>query len=41
MERCGGKNVELRHKEYICTVPRRGMSKYVVFEIVEIEGAGS
>lgn len=41
LERCGGKNVELRYKEYIGTVPWRGMSNYVVYEIVEVEGAGS
>lgn len=37
LERCGGKTVELRYKEYFHSVPWRGMSAYVVYEIVNIE----
>lgn len=37
LERCGGKSVELRYKEYFHSVPWRGMSTYVVYEIVNIE----
>ena len=38
LESCGGKSVELRYKEYFHTVPWRGMSPYVVFEVVKVEG---
>lgn len=36
LERCSGKFVELRYKEYLNTVPWRGMSNYVVFEVVNV-----
>lgn len=36
LERASGKIVELRYKEYIAPLPWRGMSKYVVIEILEI-----
>lgn len=36
LERASGKFVELRYKEYIRPLPWRGMSKYVVIEILEI-----
>ena len=36
LERASGKFVELRYKEYIRPLPWRGMSKYVVIEILDI-----
>jgi len=42
LERNSGKVVELRYKEYLHPLPWRGMSNYVVFEILKAdEGAGS
>ncbi|MFZ2287707.1 MAG: hypothetical protein WAV93_12035 [Bacteroidales bacterium] len=37
LERASGKFVELRYKEYIKPLPWRGMSKYVVIEVLEIK----
>lgn len=37
LEGCSGKDVELRYEEYLGAVPWRGMSKYVVFEVLSIE----
>lgn len=37
LERASGKFVELRYKEYIAPLPWRGMSKYVVIEILDIK----
>jgi hypothetical protein len=37
LETASGKFVELRYKEYLNPVPWRGMSKYVVIQIVRIE----
>ncbi len=37
LERCSGKEVELRYKEYLHAIAWRGMSNYVVFEILSIE----
>jgi len=37
LERASGKFVELRYKEYIKPLPWRGMSRYVVIEILNIE----
>lgn len=37
LERASGKFVELRYKEYIRPLPWRGMSRYVVTEILEIK----
>jgi hypothetical protein len=37
LERCSGKTVELRYKEYLATLPWRGMSKYVVTEVLKSE----
>ncbi len=34
--RCGGKEVELHYKEYLGTLPWRGMSKYIVDEILAV-----
>ena len=34
---CGGRNVELRYKEYLSSVPWRGYSKYVVDKIVAVK----
>jgi len=42
LERSGGQFVELRYKEYLHPLPWRGMSNYVVSEILEVrqsEGA--
>jgi hypothetical protein len=36
LERASGKFVELRYKEYIKPLPWRGMSRYVVIEILSI-----
>ncbi|TVP43939.1 MAG: hypothetical protein EA341_17365 [Mongoliibacter sp.] len=37
LERASGKFVELRYKEYLGKLPWRGASKYVVFEVIEID----
>ncbi len=37
LERCAGKHVELHYKEYLGTVPWRGMSKYVVDSVLSVE----
>lgn len=37
LERASGKFVELRYKEYIRPLPWRGMSKYVVIEVLNIQ----
>ena len=37
LERASGKFVELRYKEYIRPLPWRGMSRYVVIEILAIK----
>jgi len=37
LERASGKFVELRSKEYIKPIPWRGMSRYVVIEILNIQ----
>ncbi|MDX9772859.1 MAG: hypothetical protein RBT02_05475 [Bacteroidales bacterium] len=37
LERASGKFVELRYKEYIKPLPWRGMSRYVVIEILNIQ----
>jgi hypothetical protein len=36
LERASGKFVELRYKEYIKPLPWRGMSRYIVIEILNI-----
>lgn len=36
LERSGGKLVELRYKEYLHPLPWRGMSTYVVIEILNV-----
>jgi hypothetical protein len=36
LERCSGKTVELRYKEYLHALPWRGMSNYVVFEVLKV-----
>jgi hypothetical protein len=36
LERCSGKTVELRYKEYLHALPWRGMSNYVVFEVIKV-----
>jgi hypothetical protein len=38
LERCGGKQVELRYKEYLHPIMWRGMSNYVVYEVLSVEG---
>ena len=35
--RCSGKNVELRWKRYMGTLPWRGASQYVVCEVLSVE----
>jgi len=37
LERNSGKVVELRYKEYLHTLPWRGMSNYVVVEVLKAE----
>jgi hypothetical protein len=37
LERASGKFVELRYKEYLSSLPWRGMSNYVVIEILNIK----
>lgn len=37
LERNSGKNVELRYKEYLHALPWRGMSPYVVIEVLKAE----
>jgi len=37
LENCSGKNLELRYNEYLHPIAWRGMSTYVVFEIIKIE----
>jgi hypothetical protein len=42
LERNSGKVVELRYKEYLHTLPWRGMSNYVVVEVLRAEeGTGT
>lgn len=35
--RCGGREVELHYKEYLGTLPWRGMQKYVVDSIIAVK----
>ncbi len=35
--RCSGKNVELGYKEYLGTLPWRGVSRHVVDKIISVE----
>lgn len=37
LDRCSGKVVELRYKEYLAPLPWRGVSKYVVIEVLRTE----
>jgi hypothetical protein len=37
LERASGKFVELRYKEYIAPLPWRGMSKYIVVEVLNVK----
>ncbi len=39
LEHCSGKSVELRYKEYLHTLPWRGMSNYVVYEVIKVSDA--
>lgn len=39
LERSSGKIVELRYKEYLHSIPWRGNSNYVVFEVLKTEPA--
>lgn len=36
LERCAGKTVELHYKEYLGTLPWRGMSRYVVDSVLSV-----
>lgn len=38
LERAIGKFVELRYKEYLAPLPWRGMSKYVVTDVLNVKG---
>jgi hypothetical protein len=40
LERAGGKFVELRYREYFNSLPWRGSSNFVVFEVIEISETG-
>jgi hypothetical protein len=40
LERASGKFVELRYKEYLGPLPWRGMSKYVVTEVLNAKDIG-
>ncbi|MCX6226752.1 MAG: hypothetical protein NTV01_18730 [Bacteroidia bacterium] len=40
LEHCSGKLIEVRYKEYLHSLPWRGMSHYVVFEILKISDTG-
>ena len=35
--RCSGKHVELRWKRYMATLPWRGASQFVVYEVLSVE----
>ena len=37
LERCSGKTVELRYKEYLNPLPWRGMSTFVVIEVLKVD----
>lgn len=36
LERCNGKHVEVRYKEYLQALPWRGMHRHVVVEVLKI-----
>ncbi len=40
LERDSGKLVELRYKEYLSPLPWRGMSKYIVTEVLNVRDQG-
>ncbi|MCR5645688.1 MAG: hypothetical protein K6F96_04770 [Bacteroidales bacterium] len=39
LEHCAGKNVELHYREYLGTLPWRGMSRYVVDSVISVSTA--
>jgi hypothetical protein len=41
LERYGGKFVEVRYKEYFHALPWRGMSNYVVIEVLKVSDAST
>ena len=41
LERCTGKMVELHYKEYLGTLPWRGMTKYVVDSVYSVSNANN
>lgn len=41
LEHCSGKVVELRYKEYLHSLPWRGNSNYVVYEVLNSESGTS
>jgi hypothetical protein len=41
LEKCSGKAVEVRYREYLQSLPWRGMSHYVVYEVVKISDPGT
>jgi hypothetical protein len=40
LEHNSGKFVEVRYKEYLHTLPWRGMSRYVVVEVIKVSDTG-
>lgn len=40
LERSSGKVVEVKYKEYLKSLPWRGMSRYVVYEIIKVSDPG-
>jgi hypothetical protein len=40
LERAGGKFVELRYREYFNSLPWRGKSNFVVYEVLQISDTG-
>lgn len=39
LERCSGKFIEVRYKEYLHSLPWRGMSNFIVTEVLTVEGS--
>ncbi len=37
LERASGKTIEVRYKEYLHPLPWRGMSNYIVYEVLSVE----
>lgn len=41
LERCSGKNVQVRYREYRGALPWRGMQRYIVYEILSVSNPTS